>query len=92
MARYLFDSAALPATNTDTKAVAITPASGLARAAIGTSVGSVPVTIEGARMLAIATTNQMPPTARVNPSHSDRLAPGERRQNAISTSPVARAA
>ena len=91
-ADYVFDPPALPATNTEMNAVAITPASGLARAAIGTAVGSVPVSIEGAKMLATATTNQMPPIATVNPSHNDRLAPGERRPNAISTNPVARVA
>ena len=55
-------------------------------------VGSVPVTMVGAKMLATATASQMPTTATVKPSHNERLAPGVRLPNAIRTSPVARAA
>ncbi len=82
----------LPATNTDAKAVATTPAIGAANAAIGIVVGSAPVTMLGAKMLASATTAQMLAIAMVKPIHNDRPVSGVLRLKDMSTSPVAIAA
>ena len=68
-------SAGAPA-NTDAKAVATTPATGAANAAIGIVVGSVPVTMLGAKMLASATTAQILAIAIVKPIHNARPASG----------------
>jgi hypothetical protein len=53
--------------------------------AIGTRVGSVPLTISGAKILASATTSQIVPIENVNPAHGSGSSPLVRTRPAMST-------